>query len=111
MNYRILGAILVIVSSGGMGFSLAAAHKREENALKQLLRALGFMACELEYRLPPLDQLCAAVAGQVSGVVRSVFTALSAKTPVIGRRDITITKTRTIARIRFAICFFLLKEC
>ena len=77
MNYRILGAILVIVSSGGMGFSLAAAHKREENALKQLLRALRFMACELEYRLPPLDQLCAAVAGQVSGVVRSVFTALS----------------------------------
>ena len=77
MNYRIIGAILVILSSGGMGFSLAAAHKKEVNTLKQLLRALDFMACELEYRLPPLDELCYLAGGQVSGAVNRFFSALA----------------------------------
>ena len=54
MNYRIIGAILVIISTSTVGFSIAASHRKEASALMQLIRALEFMSCELEYRLPPL---------------------------------------------------------
>jgi stage III sporulation protein AB len=77
MNYRIIGAILIIASSSAMGFSMAAAQKREEAALLRLLRALEFMACELECRLTPLPDLCDMTARQVTGPVREVFTSLS----------------------------------
>lgn len=79
MNYRIIGAIMVIAASSAMGFSVAAAQKREEAALKQLIRALEFMACELEYRMPPLPGLCAMTAMQVTGSVRLLFQQLQAQ--------------------------------
>lgn len=67
---------MVIVSSGVVGFSIAAAHRREANTLMQLIRALEFMACELEYRMPPLQELCQLTAIQVSGAIREVFSNL-----------------------------------
>lgn len=57
MEYKWIGAILIVAGSGGFGFSLAAAHHREESALEQLIGALDFMACELRYRMSPLPDL------------------------------------------------------
>ena len=76
MNYRIIGAILVIVSTSAVGFSIAASHRREANALMQLIRALEFMSCELEFRLPSLPDLCRLTAMQVSGPMHQVFAQL-----------------------------------
>lgn len=76
MNYRIIGAILIVVSSSAVGFSIAASHRKEANALMQLIRALEFMACELEYRMPPLPELCRLTAMQVAGPLRDVFEEL-----------------------------------
>ncbi len=77
MNVKLLGAMLIVLACGGFGFSLAAAHRREEGALSQLIRGLDFMACELQYRLTPLPELCRQTAREISGPVGQVFDALA----------------------------------
>ena len=78
MTAKIMGAILIISTCGGFGFSLAAAHKREEKALNALLRACQMMICELEYKQPPLPELCRLAAEEAGGIVGQVFQHLSA---------------------------------
>lgn len=73
MNYRIIGALLVVLSSSAVGFSIAASHRKEANALMQLIRGLEFMSCELEYKLTALPELCRLTSMQVSGPVRDLF--------------------------------------
>lgn len=73
MRYRWIGAILIIGSCGGCGFSMAAAKRKEEQLLCQLLRILQLMEAELRYRLTPLPELCDMIARETSGILRSVF--------------------------------------
>ena len=47
MTIRIVGAALLILGCGSVGFQMAAAHMREERILRQLLRLLDYMECEL----------------------------------------------------------------
>lgn len=68
---------MIIISCGGFGFSLAAAHRREEAALRQLISALDLMECELQYRLTPLPELCRQAALDNTGCVREVLLKLS----------------------------------
>lgn len=79
MSMKIIGAILIIAGCGGVGFSMAAAHRREERALRQLIGALDYMGCELQYHLTPLPQLCRAVATETGGSVGQVFLALASE--------------------------------
>lgn len=58
MTVKFLGATLIILGCGYCGFSITAAYKREETALRQLIGALDFMQCELQYRMTPLPDLC-----------------------------------------------------
>lgn len=53
-----IGALLIIGGCGMFGFSMAAAHKREEKALMSLICALDYMQCELQYHRTPLPDLC-----------------------------------------------------
>ena len=77
MNYKWIGAILIIVSCGGFGFSLAAAQLREERTLRSLICALDFMECELQYRLTPLPELCRQAGNDAKGCIRETFLALA----------------------------------
>ncbi|MBO5129709.1 MAG: stage III sporulation protein AB [Oscillospiraceae bacterium] len=77
MTGKWIGAILVILGCGGMGFSIAAASRREESSLRQLIGALDYMECELQYRLTPLPELCRQAAGELQGIVQKVLSALS----------------------------------
>lgn len=77
MSFKIFGAILVIFGCGGCGFSMAAAQKREEHSLRQLLRGLEYMDCELQFRQTPLPQLCRGTAGILTGTVRCVLEKLA----------------------------------
>jgi len=76
MNSKYFGALLVILGCGGFGFSLAAAHRREEIHLRQLMDSLQYLHCELEYHLTPLPVLCRKVAAQGKGAVYGVFEEL-----------------------------------
>lgn len=73
MIIRIMGAILVMVGCGAVGFGLAANYRREERALRQLIGILDFMECELQYRLTPLPALCRLAARESGGVFNFVF--------------------------------------
>lgn len=79
MSLKWIGAVLVIAGCGGFGFSLAMNYRREEKTLRQLLKVLEFMACELEYRHSALPQLCSDAANHVTGSIQKVFTALAAE--------------------------------
>lgn len=73
MNYKWIGAILIITGCGGFGFSIAAGQKREEKLLRQLARVLQYMECELQYKLTPLPELCHQAGNEVSGVLQCIF--------------------------------------
>lgn len=77
MSIKWIGAIFIILACGGFGFSLASAHRYEERSLQQLIGALDYMQCELQYRLTPLPDLCRQVARQASGCVQRLFAELA----------------------------------
>lgn len=72
-----IGAVLIVLGCGSCGFALAASHKRQEQELRQLIGALDYMQCELQYRLTPLPDLCRQTAVQVPGSLRSLFAQLA----------------------------------
>ncbi len=76
MNIRWLGALLVIAGCGGAGYSLAAAHRRQEEMLRQLMGAIEYMSCELEYRLTPLPELCIRAGQRGKGYVKRVLLSM-----------------------------------
>ena len=76
MNYKVIGAILVIVGCGGFGFLIANGCKREERYLRELYGALEFMAAELKYRLSPLSELINRAAEHTSGTLWQLFSVL-----------------------------------
>lgn len=77
MSYKWIGAIMIIGSCGGFGFLLAALHIREEKVFRQLLGALDYMGCELQYKLTPLPELCRQTGQEIRGTVGQVFAALA----------------------------------
>lgn len=77
MTIKLIGAALIIVGCGGVGFKIAANHLREERIMRQLISVLEYMECELQYRLTPLPELCRQAAKQCKGILSDVFLALT----------------------------------
>lgn len=76
---RWIGALFVFLGCGSFGFSMAATHKKEEKALRQIISAIGYMECEMQYRLTPLPQLMRQASQQISGLGRELFSALASE--------------------------------
>lgn len=74
---RLMGAGCIVAGSGAFGFAMAAASRREERQLRQLLGALEYLSCELSYRLTPLPNLCRGAAEDRGGVVAEFFLELA----------------------------------
>lgn len=79
MYLKLFGAASIIVACGSVGWSMAAAHRREEVALEQLVTALGYMDSELRQDLRPLPQLCRSTAQACSGIVSRIFDMLASE--------------------------------
>lgn len=77
MSIKGLGAVLIIAGCGGFGFSLAAGVRQQETLLQQLVRVLGLLEAELQYRLTTLPELCKMAAGECDGSLRRIFRELS----------------------------------
>lgn len=73
---RLIGAVFVTAAFGGFGMLLTSAHKREEQALRQLLRILSEMESELLCRATPLPVLFASVG---EGDLKAVFQDMAAE--------------------------------
>ena len=77
MTGKIIGAMLIIGGCGAFGYSIAASYRKEAAALRQLISALDFMQCELQYRLTPLPDLCAMAGKEQKGIVGRFLKELS----------------------------------
>ena len=75
MILKIVGVCMVIAGCGGVGFRIAANHRKEEAELRQLIGVLDYMECELQYRLTSLPQLCRQAAAEFPRM--SVFSELA----------------------------------
>jgi stage III sporulation protein AB len=73
---KLLGALMIIFGCGGVGFTLAASYRYQEQSLLQLLRAVEYMFCDLQYRLTPLPELCDNAAQSCTGCIRKVLQQL-----------------------------------
>lgn len=67
------GALLIITGCTAIGFGMAAAHRREEALLHQLLQALDQMQAELRFRLTPLPELCRKTANSQKNRIGQFF--------------------------------------
>ena len=76
MSIRFVGAVLILFGCGWFGCAMANAHRAQEQSLRQLIRALEWMQCELQFRQTPLPQLCRHTANILSGMLRKVFFCL-----------------------------------
>lgn len=76
MDYKWIGAVLIISACGGFGFSLSSGHRREERTLRNLISVMDFMASELHYRATPLPELCFLAEKESRGALKQVFAAL-----------------------------------
>lgn len=77
MNIRWFGAALIVTGCTLAGFSISGAYRREEADLRQLIGALEFISCELQYRMTPLPELCRTVGHERSGCIGKLFTNLA----------------------------------
>lgn len=77
MTVKMVGAILIVVGCGTFGYALSAIYRKEEKALRQMIAALDFMQCELQYRLTPLPDLCRLAGNEQKGVVGQLLRDLS----------------------------------
>lgn len=73
MTIKIMGAMCVVLGCGAFGFIVAGNSHKEMSMLRQLITALEFMECELNYRMTPLPQLFRRTAGISSGCIRKFF--------------------------------------
>ena len=76
MILKVIGAVFVIAACGGIGFRIAANHRREETDLRRLIGILDYLECELQYRLTPLPDLCRQASKELSGLLSGVFSQL-----------------------------------
>jgi len=68
---------MIIIASFSVGYYLVISHKREEDAIRQLINVLNFMECELQYRLTPLPELCRLAAAENRGIVCDLMLTLA----------------------------------
>ena len=107
MTLKLIGAVVIFLSCGAVGFGISATQRREEKYLHELISALEYMEWELQYRLMPLPDLCNNVAHRLSGNLRSLFLQLSCElegqiAPDAGRcMDVAISKCKHFPNITY----------
>ena len=74
---KFLGAALIICSCGAFGYGISASNRRSEASLRQLIAALDYMQCELQYRLTPLPDLCMNAGREQKGSLGHFFRRLA----------------------------------
>lgn len=77
MHIKWMGAALILLSCGGFGLFLSAAYKRDSGMLAELIGALDYMECELQYRLTPLPELCRQAGAQSRQEMRKIWIGLA----------------------------------
>lgn len=98
MQYKFLGAALVVAGCGFFGILLAVNCRRETEMLRSLCSALTFMCCELGARMTPLPELCRCAGGHCDGGVRKTFLAIAEELDAQVAPDATCCVTAAVNR-------------
>ena len=77
MNYKLIGALCVILGCGSCGFVLTAQYLARIRLLQNLMKALVNMECELQYRCTPLPQLCRQAGKGNQGKIQQILILLA----------------------------------
>lgn len=77
MTLKWIGAILILTACSVFVFVVTNNHKKEIQGMKNLICALDYMECELQYRMCALPDLCRKTAYETEGILRKVFIALA----------------------------------
>lgn len=72
---KLLGAALIIASAASVGIRMAHSVRTEEANLRQILRVMELMRCEIQSCLTPTKELCEMASGICRGALRDVFQA------------------------------------
>ena len=105
MNFQWVGALMIIGGCGVFGFSMAADYIREEYSLRQLISALDYMFCELQYTAASLPQICEKIGMEFRGTVGQVFRNLSIELDAAsgpsasGCMDLALKRTGTVTKM------------
>ncbi len=98
MILKLIGAVFVIASCGGVGFRMAADHRFEERNFRQLIGVLDYMECELQYRLTPLPQLCRQASKESGGLLGKVFCELAVEMEAQVSPDVAMCMTTAVEK-------------
>ena len=77
MNHRLIGAVFIMFGCGSWGFGLATCHLRKIRLLRQVLSALDYMHCELQYRCTSLPDLCRQAGEREPGKIGKLLNRLA----------------------------------
>lgn len=97
MAYKWIGSVLIITGCGCFGFLLSASDRREMVCLRDLIRILEFITCELQFRLSPLPEVCRKAASQVRGSTGEVFKILSDTLNEMNQPDAAVSMDQAIS--------------
>ena len=79
MIIKILGMLLTLAASSGMGFCFAECLACREKELKNLVDAIEIMKSELLYTASPVKDIVCAVAPRVKGECFKLFSVMAEK--------------------------------
>ena len=77
MIVRWIGAFMIIVASAGFAMLLALFHRKEVSSVRNLIAALDYMECELQYRMYALPELCRLTAAECTDALKNIFLELA----------------------------------
>ena len=67
MIYRLCGCVMLIIASGGIGYTMVHRSQRNIEMVRQLSNLIERIACSLRYHQYPLSQLLRNEQGSLTG--------------------------------------------
>lgn len=66
---KCMGALLIVLGCGGVGFSMCRRFRALERSFEALCKCLAQMTWELKSRMPPLSELCRSASEMATGAL------------------------------------------
>lgn len=77
MSIKLIGAACITIGCTGFGYLVAHSIRSECRSLRQLIVALEYIICEIEYRRTPLPELFRLASSVCSGALCGLFLSIA----------------------------------
>ncbi len=96
MEYKWIGAVLIVLGCGGTGCYLGALHRKTAGQLAQLSRCLRYLASQLEFRLTTLQEVSLQLSHRERGPVSRAFREFAGELISCRPEDPALAMTRAL---------------